>query len=334
MGFQNQIDLAGNDIVCNAVRVGATTPGAQGTELSGAELAVLDVTAGAVTASKAVVADSNKDAGDFRNLDAVNIDAGADAVAGTVDVFPATTASGKIIIQAANSAGAFNTTITNASMAASRTVTIPDPGGAASFVMTEGAQTVNGIKTMASANIITHAPTGLKVQDSNASHLVTIAPGDESADRTLSIPVLGGADTVMTLGTAQTVSGIKTFSAIPVVPAGGITYGATTLTETIVGGVVVGAASGYKIARSAAPVSLDGSNPTSVAHGLTTCLAVCVQLVGSAAPGDSTSVLTAVINGANVDVYAWKHTTGGAAGNPTLVASTGTETFNWIAIGT
>lgn len=98
--------------------------------------------------------------------------------------------------------------------------------------------------------------------------------------------------------------------------------------------VLIGAASGYKLARSASPVSLDGSNPTSVAHGLTTCLSAQVQLVGSAAPGDSTSVLTCVINGANIDVYAWKHTTGGAAGNPTLVASTGTETFNWVAIGT
>jgi len=94
---------------------------------------------------------------------------------------------------------------------------------------------------------------------------------------------------------------------------------------------VIGAAAGYKIARSAAPVALDGSNPTSFAHGLTTCLAVFVQLVGSAAPGDNTSVLTTVINGANVDVYAWKNT-GGT--DPTLVASTGTETFNWIAIGT
>lgn|SRR5574341_363024 len=97
---------------------------------------------------------------------------------------------------------------------------------------------------------------------------------------------------------------------------------------------VVGVAAGYKIARSAAPVALDGSNPTSVAHGLTTCVAAFAQLVGSAAPGDSTSILTAVINGANIDVYAWKHTTGGAAGNPTLIASTGTETFNWFAVGT
>ena len=46
--------------------------------LSATETAVLDgVTAGTVTASKAVVVDANKDIGDFRNLDAVNIDAGA-----------------------------------------------------------------------------------------------------------------------------------------------------------------------------------------------------------------------------------------------------------------
>jgi hypothetical protein len=71
---------------------------------------------------------------------------------------------------------------------------------------------------MSGANVITHAPTGLKIQDSNASHLVTIAPGDESADRTLSIPVLGGADTMMTLATAQAVTGAKTFSVMPIIP--------------------------------------------------------------------------------------------------------------------
>jgi hypothetical protein len=92
-----------------------------------------------------------------------------------------------------------------------------------------------------------------------------------------------------------------------------------------------GVAGDYMIARSAAPVALDGSNPTSVAHGLTTCVAAFAQLVGSDAPGDSTMLLTAVINGANIDVYAWKHTDGT---DPTLVASTGTETFNWFAIGT
>jgi len=104
-----------------------------------------------------------------------------------------------------------------------------------------------------------------------------------------------------------------------------------TKTAAQINALVVGVAGGYKLARSAAPVALDGSNPTSVAHGLTTCLAANVQLVGSAAPGLGTSVLTAVINGANIDVYAWKPTD---ATDPTLIASTGTETFNLVAIGT
>ena len=104
-----------------------------------------------------------------------------------------------------------------------------------------------------------------------------------------------------------------------------------TKTAAELNALVGGVAGGYMIARSAAPVALDGSNPTSVAHGLTTCVAAFAQLVGSVAPGDSTMLLTAVINGANIDVYAWKHTDGT---DPTLVASTGVETFNWFAIGT
>ena len=97
---------------------------------------------------------------------------------------------------------------------------------------------------------------------------------------------------------------------------------------------VTAPAAGYKIARSASPVALDGGNPTSVAHGLTTCVAAIATLAGSASPAASTVQLTVVSNGANLDVYAWKPTTGGVAGNPTLIASTGTETFNWFAIGT
>lgn len=92
---------------------------------------------------------------------------------------------------------------------------------------------------------------------------------------------------------------------------------------------LAGVAAGYKVARG--ETALDGSNPTPVAHGLTTCVAFVATLKGTAAPGVGTSVLTANINGANVDVYAWKPTSNA---DPTLVASTGTESFYWVAIGT
>ncbi len=95
---------------------------------------------------------------------------------------------------------------------------------------------------------------------------------------------------------------------------------------------VAGVAAGYKVARGGA-AALDGSNPTPIATGLTTIVAAVVQLRGTAAPGDNTSVLTTDFTGSDgtLNVYAWKNT-GGT--DPTLVASTGTETFDWIAMGT
>ncbi len=89
---------------------------------------------------------------------------------------------------------------------------------------------------------------------------------------------------------------------------------------------------GLRIATGAA-AALDGGNPTPIATGLSTIVAAGVQLRGTAAPGDNTSVLTTDYTGADgtLNVYAWKNT-GGT--DPTLVASTGTETFDWWAIGT
>jgi predicted RecA/RadA family phage recombinase len=93
-----------------------------------------------------------------------------------------------------------------------------------------------------------------------------------------------------------------------------------------------GVGAGYKIARGGA-AALDGSNPTPIATGLATIVAAFVQLRGTAAPGDNTSVLTTDFTGSDgtLNVYAWKNTSGS---DPTLVASTGTETFDWIAVGT
>src|SRR5687767_13329129 len=54
------IDLAGNAVVCESVRIGATLPGQAGTDLSGTELGYLNaVTAGTAAASKAVVLNSS-----------------------------------------------------------------------------------------------------------------------------------------------------------------------------------------------------------------------------------------------------------------------------------
>lgn len=150
-----------------------------------AELAYLDgLTPGTAAASKAVVLDSTKgiDTIRFGNTGLLVEDTGGDH----------TTAIKQ-----------------NSNEAANRTLNIPALGGDDTIVTLATAQTIDGVKTMSGANVITHAPTGMKIQDSDASHVVTIAAGNEAADRTLSLPVLGGADTVMTLATAQTITGLK-----------------------------------------------------------------------------------------------------------------------------
>lgn len=76
--------------------------------------------------------------------------------------------------------------------------------------------------------------------------------------------------------------------------------------------------------------ALDGTNPTAVVTGLTAIVGFVATLKGSAAPGLSTSTLTATVSAGTASVYAWKPT---GAGDTTLIASTGTETFYWVAVG-
>lgn len=106
--FLNGIELAGN-------------------VLSTTELTALDgVTAGTVTASKAVVVDSNKDASAFRNVTVTNLDAGASGTAGSVDIFPTTASKGKVAITTADNTGNTTTAITVGAQAAARTYGLPD----------------------------------------------------------------------------------------------------------------------------------------------------------------------------------------------------------------
>ncbi len=115
---------------------------------------------------------------------------------------------------------------------------------------------------------------------------------------------------------------------IDIVSGGTLKVAGTDVTAAVAAGVA-GAAAGYKVARG--ETALDGSNPTPVATGLTTVVAFVATLKKTTAPGVGTSVLTADISGATANVYAWKVTSNT---DPTLIASTGTESFYWVAVGT
>ncbi len=115
---------------------------------------------------------------------------------------------------------------------------------------------------------------------------------------------------------------------IDIETGGMIKVAGSDVTATANGAGVAGVASGYLLARG--ETALDGSNPTPVVTGLTTIIAFVCTLKGSAAPGVGTSSLTFTFTGGTASVYAWKVT---ATGDCTLIASTGTETFDWIAVG-
>lgn len=100
-----------------------------------------------------------------------------------------------------NSVASFDGKLIWADWPANRTLTIPDPGADASFVMTEGAQTVNGTKTLS----------GLKLSANQFS---------TSTGNTVTVP--DAADTLANLAGTQTLSG-KTYQA-PIFASG------TTLT--------------------------------------------------------------------------------------------------------
>ena len=83
-------------------------------------------------------------------------------------------------------------------------------------------------------------------------------------------------------------------------------------------------------------VVLDGSNPTPVTltNYMSSVLFGMATLDGTAATGADPNQVTANVSGTTLNVYAWKVTTGGAAGNPTEIASTdNARVVDWFAIG-
>jgi hypothetical protein len=100
--------------------------------------------------------------------------------------------------------------------------------------------------------------------------------------------------------------------------------GVVTFGSNVVTNAAIGVAGGYKIARGS--TALDGSNPTTVATGLTTVVSCAGTLIRSTAVSSGTAFLThAAASGANVDFYGWV-----IAGS----ASSGTENFEWVCVGT
>lgn len=138
---------------------------------------------------------------------------GASGTVGAFNVFPTTASKGSVRLLAADSSGDTVTTITNASQAAARTYTIPDAGTtAASFVMTEGAQTLNGAKTIPAitATALTFAAGGTIDGDTGtgtcSSNAVTISKMGGIVT-TESLNTAGGASQAITITNTTVAAG-------------------------------------------------------------------------------------------------------------------------------
>ena len=115
-------------------------------DLGASDLSKIDgITNGTAAANKALVLGASKEiatitsatittlTGTTANL--TNVYAGASGTAGSVDVFPATAAKGKLTITCADQTGDTAVTLKPAAMGQATQVNIPDPGAAASYVV-------------------------------------------------------------------------------------------------------------------------------------------------------------------------------------------------------
>lgn len=107
--------------------------------------------------------------------------------------------------------GAGQAKLEYANSANTRTYTYPDAGANANVLLTEGANTVGGAWTYTGVHTFNHGKFALR-DTANDNSITIQSAGNETADRTLTVPLLGANDTAMTLGTAQSVTGVKTFN--------------------------------------------------------------------------------------------------------------------------
>ena len=156
------------------------------------------------------------------------------------------------------------TTITAPTPASARTYTIPDVSANASFVMSEGGQTIGGTKTFTTGVVLQNASNQLAFRTGSAgTNTITFTAPNISGNRTYTIPdVSGNASFVMTTGT-QTIGGSKNFTTRPAVNGSGVFLsgeavpGAYTAYKLTFG-------SGLRLNNTAAPFTWNGNQDKTV----------------------------------------------------------------------
>jgi len=263
----------------------------------------------------------------------VDLDCGSDAVAGTIDIFPATTIRGKLRLSCVDNAADHTVTLTNASHSQASTYSIPDSGVAASRV------------------VVTTGVNSLLVNCNSSNRSMSLS-GNVSAAGAVTLGgafITGGAVTFSGADTIQfTTAGANTY----VLPATGGTLALATGAET---GTT---ASSFTVDSDSAnaKIALNTNSATGnftasiVPANLTADRTVTIQDATDTVVGRATTdILTnktltaAVLNGASTAAAANNfslHTGSGAFTTPTgqfthygNVANNGNLTWTWSSSG-
>ena len=130
----------------------------------------------------------------------------AQASSPTFDALTLTVSSNQLQLGTGNTV-----TVSASAPASSRLVTIPDTGSAnASFVMTEGAQTINGNKIFSGYTNLSASTNQITLGTGNA--ITTLTSPAPSANRTVTLPNAGASSSFVLTESAQTINGNKTIS--------------------------------------------------------------------------------------------------------------------------
>lgn len=95
--------------------------------------------------------------------------------------------------------------------------------------------TVSGTTTQTGQQTFTVAPIapGYVLTDATTHKVTLQEPSTLAANRILNIPLLTATSTIDVLELAQTISAVKTFSAVPIFPAGGASFLGTSFNDTV-----------------------------------------------------------------------------------------------------
>lgn len=121
-------------------------------------------------------------------------------------------ASNQLVIQPGAAGNTITLTATNP--VASRIYTVIDTGANSNFVMTDAAQTINGVKTFSSAVTHTAASNQIIIQPNGAGNLINITAANPVASRTYTVIDSGANSSFIMTDSPQTLTDIITFSAL------------------------------------------------------------------------------------------------------------------------